>query len=473
MEGKRVSCPKCQTQVEVPRAQPMPPLSEDADAWLDLDGDLNSHEKAASEPPSAPSPTEAAPPVRLGPSVFDDDLPDLAPLPQTQPSSALPPGLSAALDQLSNDGAVLSSYFQAPPSDEEFSFPCKVCGTLLYSSTSRIGSMIRCPDCHSEFSVPSPPVKKKPPKFELDDAVADVRLSPVDGPNPRTPTSSTDKTKELLDKAAVEAERERQELESIALAFDTKRWLSMIFGFLRDPGVVFLTIALGICAAVCFYALHAVGGFEMSPIQIWMLRAVLFALFGIPIFVSILLCAVVILPMAANRSPRIEEWPFGRFGEAMSEGSMGVAAIAVSVIPGGILATLLTWVSAPTILSEVIVLTSVWGLTPILLLSMIDNNRITEPFSKSIWQTLTARPDAWGAMYMQTAMTIIGLFLLYALAIVSGPMNSAMFGLMLPLGLFFIANQYGILAGRLSDITRLGYSGDFSDDNPDAKEDAA
>jgi hypothetical protein len=36
---------------------------------------------------------------------------------------------------------------------------------------------------------------------------------------------------------------------------------------------------------------------------------------------------------------------------------------------------------------------------------------------------------------------------------------------MLPLFVFFVMNQYGLLAGRLSDITELGFEGDFSQDN--------
>jgi hypothetical protein len=43
----------------------------------------------------------------------------------------------------------------------------------------------------------------------------------------------------------------------------------------------------------------------------------------------------------------------------------------------------------------------------------------------------------------------------------------AVFGLLFPLGLFFVANQYGILAGRISDITNLGFEGDFSQDLED------
>jgi hypothetical protein len=413
-----------------------------------------------------------------GASLFDDDLPDLAPLTAAHTASPAvpaadkdsgPASLGAAIErlsqeQLARDDAALNEYFK-PPVDEEFSFPCKVCGTLLYASASRVGSMTRCPDCHSEFSVPSPPVKKKMPKIVIDDAVADVRLAPVESTNPRTQTGDAIKTKEILDKAAIEADRERQEIESVAVAFDSRRWLSMIFGFLRDPGIVFLAVLLGIFAAACFYALHAVGSMEMPLVQIWILRAILFAIFGVPILVSILMCCMVILPMAADRKSRVDEWPFGRFGDAMSELSMVLSAIAIAAVPGGILATLLSWVGVVPIVREILVLGSIWGLTPFVLLSMIDNNRVTEPFSKAVFGSISARPDAWGAMYFQTAIMIACLFILFGIAVITTPMTSALLGLAIPFGLFFIANQYGILAGRVSDITHLGFEGDFSQDD--------
>jgi hypothetical protein len=427
-------------------------------------------------PEPSPDPEPATSP-KPGASLFDDDLPDLAPLTAAHAASSVLPGankdpdgssLGAAIERLSQeqrarDEAALNEYFK-PPVDEEFSFPCKVCGTLLYASASRVGSMTRCPDCHSEFSIPSPPVKKKIPKIVIDDAVADVRLAPVESTNPRTQMGDSIKTKEILDKAAIEADRERQEIESVVVAFDSRRWLSMIFGFLRDPGIVFLAVLLGIFAAACFYALHAAGNMEMPLVQIWILRAILFAIFGVPVLVSILMCCMVILPMAADRKTRVDEWPFGRFGDAMGELSMVLSAIAIAAVPGGILATLLSWVGVVPIVREILVLGSIWGLLPILLLSMIENNRITEPFSKAVFGSISARPDAWGAMYFQTGIMIAALFVLFGIAVITNPITSALLGLAVPFGLFFIANQYGILAGRVSDVTHLGFEGDFSQD---------
>ena len=39
----------------------------------------------------------------------------------------------------------------------------------------------------------------------------------------------------------------------------------------------------------------------------------------------------------------------------------------------------------------------------------------------------------------------------------------AVAGFLFPWFLCFLANQYGVLAGRVSDVTELGYEGDFSE----------
>lgn len=348
--------------------------------------------------------------------------------------------------------------------DEDFSFPCKVCGTLLYTSVSRVGTMTRCPDCHSEFSVPSRPAKKKGAPWQVDRDLADVQLAPVESTAKRSEVSDSIKTKEILDRAAIEADREREEMESVATPFDSQRWLSLLLGCFRDPGVIFLSVILGVFAALCFYVMHQVGSIDMSLVQIWILRAVLFLVFCVPIVTSILMCCMVIIPMAANRMPRVQDWPFGRFGEAIGEVAMFGSAIALAAFPGAFLSTLLSWGGVPSIVREIGVLVSVWAGTPIILLGMIENNRITQPFSKVILDSIRPRPDAWGAMYFQTGLIIAGLFVLYGIAAITYPAFSALFGLMLPVCMFIIANQYGVLAGRLSDITHLGFEGDFSQD---------
>ena len=505
--GKRTSCPSCNGSIAIPQA---PNLEEDADAWLQLEGPSDSkpvskssgsqpRQQPGAKPLSTPKPqipSKSSKPQnaespkqsprspdsdngpKLGQSLFDDDLPELKPLdPELSPiPSPLLSEMNLPLDEETaqptqrtpaNSQTSPNKQKREPakrPVDEDFSFPCKVCGTLLYSPASRAGTMTRCPDCHSELKIPSPPAKKKQAEFKIDPEVANVRLAPVEGTNPRESTSESAKTKEILERAEKEAALEREEIESVAAPFDSQRWLSLIFGFFRDPGVIFLAGLLGVCVAACFAALHAIGSLDVPTIQKAAFRGVVFLCFGIPLLVSVLMCCMVILPMAANRRTRVEQWPFGRFGEAIGELVMLGAAMIIAALPGGFFATGLSLTGLPSILGEILVLLSIWAFTPLLLLSMIENNAITQPFASVIFKSLSERPDAWGAMYFQSGMAIGGLFILYAIGYITNPIVTALFGLMLPVGLFFIANQYGVLAGRISDITNLGFEGDFSQD---------
>ncbi len=495
----------------------MPPIKtaqEDADSWLQLDGPSESKPGVPSRPPQtrtpapqksdskqrseipkeankppAPQHSPAIGPPAIGPpaigppaigqSLFDDDLPelkpldpDLAPIPSPLLSDMnfpLGEDLPEEIDESASPPRrpTPSKKEKEPPKrviDEDFSFPCKVCGTLLYSPASRAGTMTRCPDCHSELKIPAPPAKKKQAEFRIDPEVANVRLAPIENTQSRTQIGESLKTKEILQRAEAEAALERKEIDAVAVPFDSQRWLSLIFGFLRDPGVIFLAAILGVCAAVCFYALHAIGSIDLSAIQKAAARGAVFICFGIPLIISVLMCCMVIIPMAANRNLRVEEWPFGRFGEATGEVIMVAVAMAIAALPGGFLATASSLTGLPSIVAEVLVLTSLWGFTPLLLLSMIENNAITQPFSSVIFRSLSERPDAWGAMYFQSGFAIGGLFVVYAIGYVTNPIIAACFGLVFPVGLFFVANQYGVLAGRISDITNLGFEGDFSQD---------
>ncbi|MBM3966720.1 MAG: hypothetical protein FJ308_16895, partial [Planctomycetes bacterium] len=205
---------------------------------------------------------------------------------------------------MSREEAALSEYFQ-PLSDDTFSFPCKVCGTLLEAQVSRVGKKTRCPDCHSELSVPPPKPKKKAPEIRLDDNVADVRFAPMETKGKVDEEAEKAKTKLILDKARVEMERERKEIEPVSVSFDTKRWLGLVFGFLRDRGVAILTGILCMVTSIWFYAVDLVEHQEMGVIQIQLLKLLLFAVLGLPILTLIGMTSLAIIPMAANRARKV------------------------------------------------------------------------------------------------------------------------------------------------------------------------
>jgi hypothetical protein len=128
--------------------------------------------------------------------------------------------------------------------NEEFNFPCKLCGSLLGSSHSKIGTQTRCPDCYSTFSVPSPPKRNKLADVKLDAEVAKVTFAPIDSLSVHGINSSSEKTKEILDRAEQTMEYEREEYQDISGSFNTKRWMGFLFGFLRDPMVIAAAVGL-------------------------------------------------------------------------------------------------------------------------------------------------------------------------------------------------------------------------------------
>ena len=88
-----------------------------------------------------------------------------------------------------------------------------------------------------------------------------------------------------------------------------------------------------------------------------------------------------------------------------------------------------------------------------------------EPFSKSVFDSMKTRVDAWGAMYFQTMLAVFGIFVTMAMAMMPGIVGEVLCGLTLPFLILFIFNQYGLLAGRISGLTDLGFTGDFSEDD--------
>jgi len=418
--------------------------------------------KSASAKPSLDLPDIALPDLDLS------DIP-LAPLESPKPKttkskSGKTPILSGSLEELSLESPALVGPLDATV-DEEFSFPCKLCGSLLCSSRSRVGHQIRCPDCYSEFSIPSPPQKKKKVDVKLDPEVASVTFAPIDSLSVHGTNSSSEKTKEILDRAEQTMESEREEYQDLSGSFDTKRWMGFLFGFLKDPLVVTAAIGLGFVAGFWLFFMAVMGTWvKLEGAQVLIAQLAILCVFGIPIFGAICMCGIGILTMAANRASRVAEWPFMKMSESIGECMMVLAAVIAASIPGGILGAVFSSMNAHPSIPFAFIMLGIWAITPILLLCMIDTSSIFQPYSKAVFQSIKIRAEAWGAMYMQTGMAFGGFFMLMVLTGTAPPVGDFVLGLSLPFFCFFLFNQYGVLAGRISDVTEMGFEGDFSGD---------
>ena len=514
---------------KAPTSEPSSPLKPPESAKVDPDEfRLAPQEKKDSTVPPHPSPSVVTSQTTARRSVFDDDLPDLVPIddaptasaaepkskssqapPVTKPKLILPdialpdialpeldlsdiplapietikpkttqqkpvlepkssqsakPILVGSLEELTLESPALIGPM-ASMLDEEFNFPCKLCGSLLSSSRSRIGTDTRCPDCFTQFSVPSPPQKKKLVDVKMDEDVARVTFAPIDSQSVRGASISSEKTKEILDRAEQTIETEREEFDHLNGAFDTKRWLGFLFGFLRDPLVIAAAVGIGFLTGVWLFSIAAMGTWvKLDATQVLIARLALLCVFCWPIAVLISMCGIAILTMAANRASKVVEWPFARLSESVGECAMVIVSVMAASIPGGMIGAAFRSFNSHPMVAFAFAIIGIWGLTPILLLSMIDSGSVFEPYSKAVFSSIKSRPEAWGAMYMQTGLFLLLFFMFMLITNSQTPVGDFVLGLVLPLTCFFVFNQYGVLAGRISQVTEMGFAGDFSED---------
>lgn len=498
MAGSRIDCPKCHSKVLVPGVSSKTDASSDEDQWFSLDSPEGASKSKTSPPKTSPP---KSPPAKTSTSnskdlegdpprsLFDDDLPDLVPLQEppvapkaSAPSSASPTPPSASRSEQALRDALSTSedLFDDPvkpnaqgtkpvaskPSNAEYSIGCKVCNTRLMVRESKAGTQVKCPDCHSMIVVPPPPVKKAAADIKIDELEAAVQLAPVGGNNPRIVSGASVNTKEILSKASKELERERKEIEDVKGAFDSKEWLSRNFGFLSDTRLILALVALGVATSVIYYLQGLIPHSTDTDLQkvLQALRPHLLLAATFPVQLATFICAVAVIPKSANRVKLIEPWPFFQnVKDYLGPACIGFVVFLLVGILASLLSSSLSVIKVPMLLQDAFAQMLLWGSVPIIYLSMLELQSYKQPVSGSIFKSISAKPDAWGAMYMQSAIAWVLYFVLWQIAIFKGPAIGMLAGFVFPWYICFVANQYGVLAGRISDITDLGYEGVFAE----------
>jgi DNA-directed RNA polymerase subunit RPC12/RpoP len=497
LAGKQIGCPKCGTNLLLP-------LTEIEDVAIILSSSLDDDDEFRLAPVDTTIPKAVANPVLTVNPLDDFDLGDFDNLAPPMESSrggdsaksadANAPAAKTSATKASN-GTDSSQRIATPvasspkkvsaqnsaPLRTDFRYPCKVCSTSMYADIKEVGNKVRCPDCYTEFSIPSPPPGWNKPKnigpTSLDDGAA-MPLAAAEGRGVRTSGPTTSTAEVMMERAAASLAEDDEKTRREIYDFESSGWAIRNFGFLKDPSAIVIALVTGVFLGGALVGALTIGSMAANsttdPERKESIRGIAnnlaLAILAAPIFLGALANGVAVLEAAANQLQRIARWPAFNIGEAMDEVMVVAAAFGIAALPGALLQWFGSSIGVPDILATIVMLMLTWFAFPVLLLSMLDNQAVTEPISQDVIKSMQSRHNAWGAMYMMTAMAFLFLFGLYLLQTNDRSGLRFTIGLITPILIFFVFHQYGLLAARISSVTELGFES-IEDDEEDQLDD--
>lgn len=494
--GKKFQCPACGQAVKVPGVAPEVNADDD---WLNLGEPTKEPERASPKPTAKPNPqasssarakqdsspkqpstastsstsskssstTGNASQAESKPrSVFDDDLPQLAELEDTPKRPAMPDLLGVDLEELvpvkpkpaarntarstsesaepkKSDGSKKAAALD--PANAQYRCACPACATPQYVTPARQGKIIRCPDCFTEFKIPPPPpgwVPTTPANVKFGTDLVDA--SPTDTEQFRS------NAQDLLRNA--EKELDDDDIDSMYdMDFDNASFIQRTFGFMFDATAMFqiamFSVFFAILFAAEFYCLHKTEENMGYALFAGLCIPVLALIVSFPMFGT----ALSILESVANGQSKVREWQGFNFFDHIGEMMLFAIAAAVSALPGFLVGGLIAkGVDNALIVVLATMLTSFIAF-PIVLLSMMDNESLINPFSGDVLKSISVGSEAWGAYYFKTFAANFVVFLAWAMLLRPNPILSAIAGLLFPLLFFFTIQQLGVLAFDISE----------------------
>ncbi|MGN6135585.1 MAG: hypothetical protein ACTHOU_13950 [Aureliella sp.] len=527
--GKRLKCPGCGQPVKVPGG---PTQAASDDQWLELD---------APSPPSTPQPSPAArpstassstpssnasssgaapsgtstgarssaddapgegakPPASTAgartPSIFDDDLPELAeleaPRPRSdlnvllgsealdallspgagQPSSSKPGGAKPSSSQpgAPATGAVRGQSAQAggkpaaakakegskkaailDPAQQQYRVPCPACGTPQYVTVAMKGRTVRCPDCFLEFKIPPPPPgwkpSDKPAHTNWSTALAEA--APEDAA--RDSARSRAQADDYLRRA--EQELADEDIDTLYQGdFDTKSFVRRTFGFCLDTAALFQVVLYSAMFAVFFGvaqwgAIKIAEGDKGVTLIVGIGLPLMFIIVSFPMFAA----AMTLLESVANGQSKVDEWPGFSFFDHIGELMLFAVALAAAAAPGFFLGGFIGRSGGMAWMVILGTMFTTFLAFPIILLSMLDNESLFNPVSPDVWRSLSSGYEAWAAYYFKTFAAYTFVFIAWCILFGRYPVLTAIAGGMLPWLIFFTAQQLGVLAMDISE----------------------
>ncbi len=400
------------------------PFSLDEEALLaEFTGDIDDFaaDMETPPPPAPTTPQSGAPgskPFPSPPETTRRPEPD-----PTAPARAAPPS--------SRPSSTAKSEAEPVEYANEYRVTCNVCGSFLYCKASQAGKTVKCPDCHSPMTIPSPPKVKK--KFQVNLDEVETFSFEANPKAERRPDPYQKSANELLEEA------EREDTFNPKTVYDDTpsvvEWLKGIFLPFKDPSV--LVHLLGLCVLACVPTLIVLK--LDHPILV-------LGLFPGGFFLALLTvsCGFAILQSVANDEPEVSDWPtldpMGWIGQLFLTG----AALTVAAIPVWAICMIII---GPQLLSVAITMFSIYVLFPFVLLSMLDMNSAFIPFSSEVARSITKCEEAWGGFYFSSGALFVALFLVFATASAMSPASGAVLAITCAIAAAFL--YFGMI-GRLA-----------------------
>ncbi len=368
-----------------------------------------------------------------------EGLEELVP-PKIQPSAAKKP---AAAEQpkkeLSKKEAALEK------ANQQYRVPCPACGTPQYVTVAQQGKTIKCPDCFLDFKIPPPPPgwkpSNKPVVANWTTNLAEESAAETEKERSRSRASAD----EYLRKA--EQELSEEEIEGMYGGdFDTAGFMQRTFGFMFDAMAMAQIMAYALVFALLFaLANWCAGKFAEGDKGVALVGVLavplLMMMAAFPMFSG----AITLLESVANGEKKVREWPGFNIFEHMGELLVFAMAVAVSAFPGFLLGAWLGSDGGMGWLAIAGALLSTFLLFPLVLLSMLDNGSIVNPFSTDVLKSITLGMPSWAVYYFKTLIAFFAVFVAWAV-LFQYPILAALGGAMLPLLVFFTSQQLGVLA---------------------------
>lgn len=411
-----------------------------------------------------PIPEEPAPSISPlePPSPDDDDLPLLAPESPNSSSNVFASDLFASirLEDTPPQPAARRPSSKSDPEraldaeteahNAEYRIICRTCGTPQYVPLRKQGKSIRCPDCHSEFVIPPPPPnwdpKAKSSKASAKQVDHEVSLAADAGPVPEMPEPTRLSAQEYLNKA--EQSNIDDAIDSVYSAneFDSQEFMRRNFAIFSDVFVWGHALVLGLSLGAVMGILVALNGFDKIP-------AIAVDLIGLVICGALLgvhfLCGYALVDAGAHRRHKVRYWPLGNFSSIFGDGKPVLAASLLSVAPGALLGSLAILAGLTTVFSMIPMFLSFWALFPITLLSMLNSESISTPFSAKVFASFGPGKEEWGAHYFKTGLVSFIAYLTICVGL-TNPILAVMAGVALPLAFFYVCFQTGTLGASIA-----------------------